>query len=405
MTSTTRWVGICIVVSCIGLVGFFFLRTPAVPAHTPVTNLTQSDDSSVVVTPVDLIPPTTATNEATAPTEGSPTTEAPLSTEPITQPISTPSTRSLARIVFAADFASDGGCADHSETDACDLFTATLNLQTGEVGSVKQITDTSVSESYPVWNPNGSVAYASVFETYTKKFLHFVNLTTSETGRIISNATWPDIHPDGSTLFYVTSDTHLLMQTSLSSDGLNVGTSTKVTGSKNQEDPDVSPDGQSIVFHQIGSDGAHGVVLDRATESTVAFSDRSGHCAFSGSGDFVVCDNSRGGGLYRRTYTNKTLGESSLFVADLKPSQIAVYDNAFTSCGGTSFNYPTFCGDDTHLLASTSCNTDTKGGVSFSRLFLIDVSGSTPVYHAIGNDLADAFDGPGKSSWTVDCLP
>lgn len=311
---------------------------------------------------------------------------------------------SSARIVFSADFATNGGCADHSETDQCDLFTANVNLSTGAVDSVVQRTNTTVSESYPAWNPNGTVAYASVFQSYTKKSVSVVNFASGNASTLVASATWPEVSPDGSALLYVTSDTNMLMSAPLLGGGVSVGASEQLTGTSHQEDPEYSPDGSSVVFHQIMSDGAHGTVLDLASGKTVQYSDRTGHCAFSGFGSYTVCDNSRGGGLFKRTYTNGVLGESSLFISDLKPEQIAVYDDVFAQCGGTSFNYPTFCGDDSHVLVSTSCNMDAAGGVAFSRLFLIDLSGSHPIYRPIGKELAEEFGGSGMSSWTVDCL-
>lgn len=311
---------------------------------------------------------------------------------------------SSAQIVFASDFASHAGCADHSESDQCDVFTANIDLSTGAVDSVTQRTNTSVSESYPAWNPNGTIAYASVFQSYTKKSLSMVDFTSGAVSTLIANATWPEVSPDGSTLLYVTSDTNLLMTAPLLNGGTSIGASKQLTGTPRQEDPEYSPDGTLLTFHQIMSDGARGTILNLASGQTVRYSDRTGHCAFSGFGNFTVCDNSRGGGLFKRTYTSGILGESSLFIADLKPAQLAAYDDIFAQCGGASFNYPTFCGDDSHMLVSASCNMDAAGGVAFSRLFLIDLSGANPVYRPIGKYLAETFGGKGMSSWTVDCL-
>ncbi len=327
-------------------------------------------------------------------------TSSPSSTLSTSPPSST-----QARLVFASDFATDEGCADHSSTDACDLFTANLDLDAGSVDDVKQVTETpEISESYPVWNPNGMVVYASVFETITQKLINYVDLTTGVTDTLLSLATWPEVSPEGTTLLYVTSDTDRLMSAALTLNGLSISESSALTEENEQGDPDYAPDGHTIILHEILDDGAHGVILDTQTGDTATWENKSGHCAFSPSGTLTVCDNSKGGGLFARSWINGSLGESSLFLADLKPEALTKYDPVFSSCEGASFNYPTFCGDDEHLLVSTSCNTDTKGTVSFSRLFFIDLSQTNPIYHPIGLALDEAFDGPGMSSWTVDCL-
>ncbi len=376
------------------------------PKDTETTSLFPTSSTSTPTTTSTTAAPASTTATATAITTLPVTESVPDQKTSTTSPspVVTSTSTELATIVFSADFSSGDGCADHSDSDQCDLYTARIDLSTGEVSDVLQQTYTSVSESYPVWNPNRTVAYASVFQTATKKQINYIDIPTGKTGTLVSTATWPEVSPDGSTLLYATSNTDLLMTAALSNGGVSIGTATALTGTKRQQDPDFSPDGLSVIFHQI-TDAAHGTILDIATGTTVQYSDRSGHCAFSGLGDFTVCDNSKGGGLFSAAYKNRSLESSSLFTPDLKPSELTVYDDVFSSCNGASFNYPTFCGDDTHVLVSTSCNTDSSGGVSFSRLFLIDLSGSTPIYHPIGKYLAEKSNGPGKSSWTVDCLP
>lgn len=310
-----------------------------------------------------------------------------------------------ARLVFAADFSSHAGCADHGTDDHCDLFSADIDLITGLVSNVRQLTNTATtSEAYPVWNPNGMVAYASVYQTSEQRSLNYVDISTGKTGVLLAGARWPEVSPDGKTLLYVTDDNDVLMEASLSDDGLSMGTTTPLTGIVRQDDPEYSADGQHVIFHQIRSDGAHGVVLNLANGKVATYKDGSGHCAFGPSGSLTVCDNAKGGGIFAETFANDTLSDPRLFTPDLRPSVLAEYDNAFVGCGGTSFNYPNFCGDDQHLLVSTSCNMGASQGVTFSRLFLIDLSGSAPVYRPIGKELAEQFNGAGKSSWTVDCL-
>jgi hypothetical protein len=307
------------------------------------------------------------------------------------------------KIIFGADFDTKGGCADHSETDQCDLYTAELNLSDGSVSDVKRATSTSVSESYPALNPNGTVAYFSVFKDVRHKDLGYVDLVSGKTGTLVSDATWPAVSPDGSTLVYQDVASSLLMKASLGGGGLTVGTPTALTGTKNQQDPDYSFDGRYIVLHEITSSGAVGQVYDLQTKKTTSWGESSGHCGFGGSSLLTVCDNASSGGLVSKTYQEGgSFGAKALFVADLKAEGISPYDSAFAPCEGVSFNYPTFCGDDKHMLVSVSCNQNFT--VTFSRLLLIDFTEATPTYRPLGKLLADAYKAGGVSSWTVSCL-
>jgi hypothetical protein len=307
-------------------------------------------------------------------------------------------------IVFAADFSTNGGCADHSDSDDCDLFTATLDLSNGSVSNITQITNTpGVSESYPVWNPNGAYAYASVFQNAKKKYIETVSITNHTASTLLTNATWPEVKPDGSSLLYVASDTNLLMTAPLLSSGTTIGSSARVTNESNQQDPDYSPNGKLIVFHQTGNGGAVGTVYDTTSGTSTRYADTTGHCAFAPDGITTICDKSKGGGLFERTYSQGTLGNESEIIHDQSAATLAQYDPAFATCSGTSFNYPTFCSDNNHILVSASCSTSPTT-VSFSRLFLLDLTGAAPIYQPIGKALADTFGGAGKSSWTVDCL-
>ncbi len=308
------------------------------------------------------------------------------------------------RLVFSGDLSNNAGCADHATNDHCDVFTADLNISNGTVANIKQETHTStISEAYPAWNPNGTTVYASEYQTDSQT-IYSVDTKTGITHALLSNAKWPEVHPSGSPLLYATADTGIIMSAPLSNDGLTLGTAIPLTGVGKQNDPDYAPNGIDVIFHQTFSDGAHGVIYNTQTKTSASYTDRSGHCAFGFDGILTVCDNVKGGGIFSQTYTNGSLSNVALFTPDLKPSALAPYDDVFTSCAGASFNYPTFCGDDQHLLVSTSCNEQSSDGVAFSRLFLIDLTGNTPVYRPIGKEIADTFNGPGKSTWTADCL-
>ncbi|MFA6024538.1 MAG: hypothetical protein WC777_05000 [Candidatus Gracilibacteria bacterium] len=308
----------------------------------------------------------------------------------------------LARIVFAGDLANGEGCADHGADDKCDLFEAEIDLDSGEVFSVRQITDTPVSESYPALAPNGAMAYYSIFKTAREKDMGFVDLESGETGVLLAGATWPEVSPDGDVLLYVANQTKKIMQATLSADGRSLSGAAELTGVANQQDPDFSSDGSLVVFHDTSAGEGEGAVYNMETEETVFYESRSGHCTFGALSFLTVCDNVSAGGLLSRLYEDGLFGDMELFVADQKPSVLKDTDPALGDCRGTSFNYPSFCGDDEHLLVSTSCNQG--GSVSFSRLFIIDLTEEDPQYYPLGMNLEEAYAGPGQSSWTVACM-
>lgn len=308
------------------------------------------------------------------------------------------------RIVFAGDLSNNTGCADHATDDHCDIFTADLDIVTGTVSNIKQETNTpTVSEAYPTWNPNGTAIYASEYQTKSKT-IYSIDTKTGSARTLVSDAKWPEVHPSGSPLLYSTANTGVIMSAPLSNNGLTLGAATPLTGIEQQNDADYAPNGINLIFHQTFADGAHGTVYNTSTKTSVSYKDRSGHCAFGFDSMFTVCDNEKSGGIFSQTYTNGSLSEGGLFTPDLKPSALTEFDDAFASCAGASFNYPTFCGDDKHLLVSTSCNEQSAEGVTFSRLFLIDLTNEKPVYRPIGKEIADEFGGSGKSTWTADCL-
>jgi hypothetical protein len=308
-----------------------------------------------------------------------------------------------ARIVFAGNLANGEGCGDHGTEDQCDLFIASIDLKDGSVEWVEQLTDTPQSESYPVWNPNGDFVYYSIFKTVQDKDVGYVNIEAGETGVLVEDATWPEVSPDGKWLLYVENGEDMIMKAALDEDGLGLTEVEPLTGDPKQHDPDFSSDGHFVIFNDTSGKEGHGSVFDLLTGKTVSYTGKSGHCTFAALSTLTLCDNAQGGGIFSSFFEGDALGEMTLFVADRKPSELAVYDPSLAVCDGTSFNYPTFCADDEHLLVSTSCNQDHK--VIFSRLFLIDLSGEETAYYPLGLDLAQAYAGPGESTWTVDCLP
>ena len=314
-----------------------------------------------------------------------------------------------AKLVFAGDLDNDEGCADHGAEDHCNLFRATIDLDTGAISDVAQLTDTTQSESYPAWNPSGAEVYFTILKSPTDKDVGAVDVGTGATSTVLTHAAWPTVSPRGDFALYVTTAKGIIMKVPLVNGSPAWGSGTPLTGSEGQQDPSVSPLGTAVVFHDTSSGTATGTVYDLGTGQTATYTERSGHCTFGGASDLTLCDNVSAGGLLRSDYANGALGPVSLYVPDATPAALSAVDAAFAQCGGASFNYPTFCGDDQHLLVSTSCSVNQGGGptVIFSRLFLIDLTGrngATPRYLPIGKAIAEAFAGPGKSTWTVDCL-
>ncbi len=314
-----------------------------------------------------------------------------------------------ARIVFAADFATGDGCATHN-SGGCDLYAAEIDWE-GNARDVRRVTSAKEAETFPVFSADGSTAYANVVYGGNKWNIEWASLEGAAMGTLIANAAGPAPLPNGDSLVYVTLPGYAISQANFASSS-SVGSAHVVNAEEGFHEPHASVNGQVVfyrLFHQgKGSNTAQVVVFDPITGKTTSLSESDGtaHCFWNGTGTGTVCNNT---GLYKGLFTiaasGPSLGESALLLRHPTVEQVAAVDPDFAECRGASYAYGTFC-DESHMIVTVGCGVETDGVVdtTMSKLGLIDVSADEPTLIPLGKNLADAFGGPGSSSYTVDCM-
>lgn len=298
------------------------------------------------------------------------------------------------RIVFAADFATGEGCATH-ETDGCDLYYAEID----SFATVKQIirlTTTSEPEVFPVFSTDGLMVYANQTLGKEKNKITWAALDGNDQGTFQESAVGPAPLPDGRLLYLSIPGFKITI------DGQTVSENT------NYHEPHVSANGQ-VIFYRLfnagkGSNTAQVVMYDPITKvfTELTAQDGTAHCFWNGTGTAAVCNNTS---LYRGLFNVPIDGSlSSLLIEHPTVEEVAALDGDFSSCRSVHYAYGAFC-DETHMVVTVGCALETDGVVdtTFSKLGLVDFSTPLPTLHMVGNNLADAFEGMGSSSYTVDC--
>ncbi len=318
---------------------------------------------------------------------------------------STPS----AWIVVAADFATGTGCGDDLGNRGCDIFRAKVSLPTFDLLTLDRITLGDAAHSFPTVSEAGDRLYFRTGDGSSDRSIYgWVNgkLTPS----LLSKASYPALFPDSLSFIYV-DDSNNLARAWLSSDGTKVDRSDSYGRTPPRGDPDVSPDGNFVLFNETGGGGGSGSgtsqarVLDLRSSAIldVSAKDGSGHCAFSASGKLAICDSRSSAGLRAWDWDGSRATNERSFIAD--PSLTDVGDD-YRSCRVRSVNYPAFCGDDAHVLVVVSCTATLDGGESgsaFSKLFLVDLSSGSPKYRALSDEWSIRGGGKGTRALTPAC--
>lgn len=320
---------------------------------------------------------------------------------------STPS----AWIVVAADFATGTGCGDDLGNRGCDIFRAKVSLPTFDLLTLDRITPGDAPHSFPTVSKTGDRIYFRTGDGSTDRSVYgWVNGTL--TPSLLSKASYPALFPDSLSFIYV-DDGNNLARAWLSSDGTKVDRTDTYGRTPPRGDPDVSPDGNFVLFNETGGGGGSGsgtsqarvLNLSSSAVADVSAKDGSGHCVFSASGKLAVCDSRSSGGLRAWDWDGTKASNERSFIAD--PSLTDVGDD-YRSCRTRSVNYPAFCGDDAHVLVVVSCTTTLDGGESgsgFSKLFLVDLSSGVPKYRALSDEWSSRGGGKGTRAWTPACRP
>lgn len=327
--------------------------------------------------------------------------------EPVDEPVASPSNG--ARIVFSADFATGNGCAAHN-AGGCDVYAADIDWE-GAVSDVRRLTSIDDAETFPTFSADGSTAYANVVRGGKKWSIEWISLADATSGTLMANAASPTPLPDGDSLVYISLPGYTISMADFLAP-TTIGNMREVSAEEGFHEPHAGVTGQVVLFRLFdqgrGSNTAQVELFDPATGEVtdVTSSDGTAHCFWHGTGASVVCNNTE---LFRGLFTVAVAGDSAgaseLLLRHPTVEQVAAVDEDFAECRGASYAYGTFC-DGSRMIVTVGCGVETDGVVetTMSKLGLLDLSASTPTLVPLGKNLADAFGGPGSSSYTVDCM-
>ncbi len=314
-------------------------------------------------------------------------------------------------MVFAADFARGTGCrAPTVDTlnKGCDIYFATLDTATGAVSDVRRITTADEPEAFPSIGKEGAV----YFNVYSGAATSIGYAVGGKTGILLASANHLSLAEDGTKVVYGDTNGNKLMTADLSTDGRSLVSSMALTGETRQFEPEIA--GDHVIFYQefpnATTKNAQGRLYNVTSKLTVDFTDQDGsaHCTLSPKGTIGTCNNATQGGVRGRTISGDNLGDMKTIIDLKSPTDMGKIDPEYANCTSVSFNFPTFCGDDTHVVIGAVCAKGTGGehgsnGV-LSKLFLVNLEGTEPRFTNLGDALATQAGGAGRDSMTAGCI-
>ena len=311
----------------------------------------------------------------------------------------------MATVVVSSNLSSGGDCHDHY-TDGCDLFSAQVDLSSGAVSEVKQLTTGPEGDIAPVL----SADLKNVFYTESSDTDTAMELSLKEGGesRSFSTATnHPSPLADGSKAYLVLTNGFFLATVDLQSAKVSVQ---KIEGMSSVHEPHVSPTGL-VSFYRLtqgetrGSGSAQAMIYVPSTGKTIEVSEADGtaHCFWNFDGSQLYCNNrNKGGILAYSVATDGTVGDSRVAIAFPSASVLGQVDNEFTSeCLSTSLEYGSFC-DDNHVLLTAGCMIKGEEGLDqkFAETVILNIE--TDKFLPVGRNIAESF-GKTGNTWTGTC--
>lgn len=333
-------------------------------------------------------------------------------TQPLSDEISAPSTPTtnaqLAQIVFGADFGNDKGCDTHGNA-GCDVFLADITLD-GQVTSIKQLTSHNGSEVFPVFSTDAKTIYTNAWSSPKQANIEWIDVASGQTGVLQTGARGLAPLPDGKRAVYapLTTDSPLMMA-DLSTPTTLINP-TAITGSGDFNEPHASSLGD-IVFYQLfgggrGSNTAQAKIYQLSTGKIIPLNQAgAAHCFWGVAGTTAYCNNVEiFPGIQSWSFVNGLIGSAIGAIHHPTPTRATIADADYSICKTTSFAYGAFCDTD-HLIVTMGCATETATGLdtTMSKLALLDLTQQPPAIIPLGKNLANAFGGPGGSSYTASC--
>jgi len=293
------------------------------------------------------------------------------------------------KIVFASNLEEGESCHRDGAT-GCDLYLAEYDIENHDVKSVERLTfETEGPEWFSDIDSQGEfIVYEAITQDSMERNINtidWMNLESGAKGVLVESARFPDISADDAYLVYGNSVLNNVMMADLvqEEEEWGIANSKMITDAKISEDPSLSPDNKSVIYHfRTTSGSAQTKVLDRATGEMFDFTEAigCGHATFNLDGSTAVCVMPKGTAIHARDYANGEWGE----LYDLTPAytvdDFVEVDARYEGCKDVVLSYPAFCGSNDYLLMGAQCLTapDSEGRseTTFSELFLLEF-GST----------------------------
>lgn len=319
----------------------------------------------------------------------------------------TVSTSEVVTVVVSSSLASKGDCHDHY-TDGCDLFSAHVDLSTGEVTDVKQLTSGGAGEIFPVLSRDGeSVYYTESDENGDSAMV--ISIQGGEARVLLDDANRPFPTADGSQVYVNLTDGFFIASLDL----LNPdAVRQKIPGVTGAHEVHISPQGL-IAFYRLitgesrGSGTAQAMLYLPSTEQTVEVSDADGtaHCFWNYDGSALFCNNRRNGGILSYPVSKEgVVGESSVAISFPSVEALSEADSDFDEhCVETSVEYGSFC-DATHVVLTAACLIQKDGELDqdFAQTVILDMTSGE--YSPLGASIAKAYGNSEGTTWTGTCL-
>ncbi|HCC83746.1 TPA: hypothetical protein DEP96_02770 [Candidatus Uhrbacteria bacterium] len=337
--------------------------------------------------------------------EGTPTTS--IVTPPKT-PIPEATKPKSAQIVFGADFSNNKGCDTHGNA-GCDIFLANITLD-GAVSTIKQLTSHDGSEVFPTFSADAKTVYTNAWSSPKQANVEWIDVASGKAGVLQTGARGLAPLLDGKRVVYAPLAANSPLMMAEFSSPTSLSNPTAITGNGDFNEPHASYLGD-IIFYELfgagkGSNSAQPKIYQVSTGKIIDINQAgAAHCFWGYAGTTAYCNNvDFFPGIQSWSFVNGLVGQAVEAIRHPKPIAASKADADYAACKTTSFAYGAFC-DATHLIVTMGCATETDNGLdtTMSKLALLDLTQKPPTIIPLGKNLADAFGGPGGSSYTASC--
>ncbi len=316
----------------------------------------------------------------------------------------------IATVVVSSNMESRGDCHDHY-TDGCDIFSAKVDLSTGEVTNVKQLTDNDFADINPVLSLDGKMVYFTQ-STGSGDSVMGISVDGGEAELLVKEANNPFPSPDGKTLYFTLKKKSLLATLDLTDATAKVQELEKLISTHESQ---VSRSG-IVGFYKTGGSGrgsktAQAMMYIPSTGEIVEVSpaDGTAHCFWNYDGSALYCNNAGGGsgGILSFSISEDfSVGESSVAIKFPKFTDLESVDPQFDKdCINTAVFYGSFC-DENQVMLTAGCYTknmvDGEREQEFTQTMILDIDSGE--YLPLGKNIVEAYGVPGGTTWEGSCV-